>query len=511
MNNSLNKLKFIEKINDLIKEMEQFHKTESSHWKDSYDIMLEDLKEVISITRGNMVNGEEKFNEIPIVKFSTFKEYVTNTDPSYLKETSGTNSRFKSSRAKRKRHSTCPQCGEKMTLVDNQFKCEKCLCTIDVKSGQTGLISGEDSKHPNKLLHTIAGIGKPPGSVQKILNHTVTWLTDLRYIKEWFIAHKDRYEEFSNNYKRETGSPLSLSFFERKIERKKENVWQINIYHLLMNEFQQMLEEAKAISRITSNMKYLNKDDIISIVEKYRKEHGNKIPEVNAKINEHEIGAYFAELSLIPVFTEDHVKHELEKMYNKSLSMAGLSFNFNETFKQSETIIRRYDLLQGNSWIQRYVFNVPPSTITEIDLTNILSIMLQFNIYYKEFWYKQKLKSCNSPLFPVVLDMILNLPAFKRFKPELMIFIQKKELKTRTQISNTWMRFEQEKGEFLSRFIKARDQQDIMKEISNEVQKDKTQKDEVQNEDVKNNIDTDDTENEDEENIIEEDYEDDVF
>lgn len=458
MNTSLKKFKFIEKINDYIKEMKVFKTEEEQHWKEDYDVMLDELEDISSIAKGNIIEAESSYNELPVSKFSSFKDYVTNTDPAYLKETSGTNSRFKSSRAKRKKHSICPQCGEKMVMIDNQFKCDKCSFTIEVKSSQTGSISGEDSKHSNKLIHTIAGIGKPPGSIQKILNHAVTWLTDLHYLKDWFIAHRERYEVFNKAYRKETGTPLTWNFFDRVIERKQENIWKISIYHLLMKEFQQMLEEAKALSTVSSNMWYMKTDDIYNIVKKYKDENGDEIPATGVKTGDnYEIGAYFAQLSLMPVFETTHVKARLEELYGKKLSMLGLSFNFTETFNRSETVIRPYDLLQGNSWIQRYVFNMPTSTITEMDISNILQIMLRFNIYYKEYWYKQKLKSCNAPLYAVVLDLILSLPAFRRFKDELMIFVPKKEPKTRAQISNTWMRFEQQHRDFLSKFLKTDD------------------------------------------------------
>ena len=472
MNPIVKKTKFIEKINDFIKEIDEFKVESKEHWKPDYDFMREELEEIASTANGNMINAENEFNTLAISKFPSFREYVINTDVEVLKRDSGSNSRFKSSRTKRKRHQICPQCGEQMVLQDNQFLCEKCLYAVEVKVNHTGSISGEESKHSNKLLHMIAGVGKPPGSVQKILNFAVTWLTDLKYIKEWFIAHKTRYETFVKNYRKETHLPLTDAFFNRVIERKIENIWPINIYHLLMNEFQQMLEEAKAVSKTTSNMWYMKKDAILEIINKYREENGDEIPKDDVKFGEYDVGAYFSQLSLLAVYPEDHAKAELVKMYNNSLTLPGLSFNFNDVFKRGETVIRRHDLLQGNSWVQRYVFNVPPSTITEAELNSILDIMLQFNVYYKAFWYKRKLKSCNSPLYAVVLDIILNLPAFKKFRSELMMFVQRKELKTRTQIFNTWIRFEQDNKAYLSQFLKA-DEPTIIKLPKDSVAKEK--------------------------------------
>lgn len=472
MNNTLIKLNFIEKLTNYIKEIETFKSTEKEFWKEDYEAIIEELKEIISVARGNTIQAKEEFDLLPISKFETFKEYVNNTDKEYLTENSGSNSRFKSSRAKRKRFSNCPHCGETMTLVDNQFKCDKCTYTMEIKTSQTGSISGEDAKHTNKILHTIAGIGKPPGSVQRILKHAVVWLTELNYLKEWLIAHKDRYETFSKAYKKETGFPLTLTFFERKIERKAENTWSINLYHMLMDEFQQLLEEAKAMSGVSSNMWYMNKDDILKIINNYIEENGKDIPKMDVKTPDgYEIGAYFVQLSLIPVFDKSHVKTDIEKIYGKKIVMAGLSFNYAEEFKRSETVIRRYDLLQGNSWIQRYAFNIPSSSITEADITNILRIILEFNIFYKEYWFKQKSKTCNSPLYAVVLDMILSLPAFRKFRNELMIFVQRKEQKTRTQISNTWIKFEQEKGELLSKYMKA-DEKPLITETKVEIDED---------------------------------------
>ena len=463
MNNTLDKLNFIEKINTFIKDMLAFKKDESAFWKPEYGVIIEELRDIATTAKGNIINAKEEFSVLPISKFNSFKEYVNNTDPTYLKETSGSNARFKSSRAKRKKFSACPHCGESMILIDNQFKCEKCTFTIEVKSNSTGSISGENSKHTNKILHTIAGIGKPPGSVQRILKHAVVWLTELQYLKEWLIAHKDRYETFSKAYKKETGCLITAKFFDRQIERKAENVWKVNEYHMLMDEFQQMLEEAKSIAQITSNMWYMKPEEILAIVRAYVEKHGLAIPDSDVKTEDgYEIGAYFSQLSLIPNFNEKHVKYQIEKLYGKKIVMAGLSFNYNEEFKRSETVIRRYDLLQGNSWIQRYAFNIPSSSISEAEISNILGIIMQFNDFYKQQKFKEKTRSCNSPLYAVVLEMILSLPAFRKFKDELIMFVPKKEQKTRTQISNTWIKFEQERGDILTKYMKDESQNDVV-------------------------------------------------
>ena len=449
------KVKFIERIANLLKDIDTFRETNSPNWKPEYDLIYDELTEIQCIVQGNMEEAEERFKNLPVAKYSSFREYVINTDVNVLRTESGTTQRFKSSRAKRKNNAICPQCGDTMVVDDSQFKCNNCNYTSEIKVNSTGSINGEDSKHSNKLIHTIAGIGKPPGSIQKIMDYAVIWLTQLRYVKEWLEAHRDRYANFIKVYRRVFKKPFPPNFFDKHIERSVEYVWEIAAYNLLMGEFQQMLEEAKAVSSITSNIWYLKNDEVYVIIERWTKENGTAIPPLDAKDEEgHEIGAYFAQLSLYPIVPPEHVKNKLEIMFGRSLSMAGLPFNFCEVFKRSEAVVRPYDLLQGNSWVQRYTFNVPPASITESELNNILEIMLQFNTFYKEYWLKRQSKTRNSPLYAVVLDMILYLPAFTRYRDELMMFVQKKEPKTREQIASTWYQFIQSKNSPVAKYVR---------------------------------------------------------
>ena len=354
-----------------------------------------------------------------------------------------------------------------MVLEEGQFRCKACNYTTEVKSSNTVInLSRESRKHPEKLITTISGRGSPPRSVLKIIDYITTWLTDLKYVHRWLIAHPARYNVFKKKYKQSKKHDLTDSFFNVVVERKPENVWEFDVYHLLIGEFQQLLEESKMLSKHRSNMWYMKKEEILTIVDKFIEKNGKIVPAPDyIDDEEHELGAYFVQLLLLARYPETHVKNDIKKrlfdniedtecVSGDPLTLPGLSFNFNEIFNQSESMVRRYDFQQCNSWIQRKIFNVPPSLITPGELESILNVILEFNQYYKEYWKTEKSQTKNSPLYAVTFRLILKeLPAFNKYFNEFSIFLPTKEQKTVLQIKKIWASFLEQKPEIVSKYV----------------------------------------------------------
>ena len=165
----LSKTKFVEKIKGYLKEIDAFKTVNPDDWKDTYDIIILSLNNILDLAKGNLLEAEDEFSRIPVSKFDTFRDYVFSTDSDVMKKESGTTQRYKSSRARRKKTYMCPTCGLDMTLDDDTFRCPGCNNTIEIRGSSSVLnISREDQKHTEKLLYTISGRGDPPKAISKI-------------------------------------------------------------------------------------------------------------------------------------------------------------------------------------------------------------------------------------------------------------------------------------------------------------------------------------------------------
>ena len=460
---------FIGKINALIKSINAFRDENPSQWKSEYGLLKSELEEILLITDCSFLCAEEKFSELPIAKFDSFKAYLREyvSSVTIIAQSEEGAQKVKSTRDRKHKTYKCPSCNTNMVLEEGQFRCKSCNYTAEIKTSNTVInLSRESRKHPEKLITTIAGRGSPPRSVLKIIDYVTVWLTDLKYVHRWLIAHPVRFDVFKKKYKQYKKRDLNDAFFNTIIERKPENVWEFEIYHLLISEFQQLLEESKMLSRHRSNMWYMKREDILHIVTNFIKEKGKIVPTPDyVDDEEHELGAYFVQLLLLAQYPDTHVKNDIKKMLfddieeierasGDPLTLPGLSFNFNDAFNQSESMVRRYDFQQCNSWIQRKIFNIPPSSITPGELESMLDVILAFNQYYKEYWKTEKSQTKNSPLYAVTFRLILKeLPAFNKYFDEFSIFLPMKEQKTVLQIKKIWASFLEQKPEIISKYV----------------------------------------------------------
>lgn len=438
--------KFIAKINNLIVEIDKVKaETDPSLWKGEYDNIYEKLLDIVELASGNIIMAHEQFQELPISKYETFSSYVYNNDVSLISVRKGTNERTKMLRAKRK-DTSCPECSHPLVIADGVVTCQVCGYTADVKgTTQSTRSSSDSSKHTYKQLDAITGVKKPPANIAKIIKYITIWLTDLRFIYAWLVTN-NRLQTWMKKYAQITDEHISISFFNRVLEHKPENMWDCDLYKLFTDELYLLLENAKRYSKLkSSNMEALSKEEIVDVFRQYVKDNRGKIPDVNETYTyntvKYEVGVYVATLSLRFTTPEGGIKNELEKLFGRSLTMPGLMFDFNDVYEQSDNVPKRYGYGQDYIYCTHETFNVPYINIPQQDKDAIVQLILQFNNYYKEQAYKRSGKECNAPLFCCSLTCVLTqLPYFQKYRGALK-FVPTKDKTTTSHIKSEWFKF----------------------------------------------------------------------
>lgn len=469
---------FNAKITALIKEISDFQEKSPNLWKEEYSFIQLDLEEVLDLNNdGNFQDAEEKFNTLVISKHENFDNYVKQDNQSEANMIRGNNVRVKLSRAKRK-NKKCPICNTELNIKDNTYVCRKCDYTADVKTAKNkNTIKANENIYIQKQLSGITGVKKPPANIIKIIPYISTWLTEMKYIINWLkfksetqtvqtkrmIASKlNYYEDWKNKYYNLTDDIVDDDF--PKIVRPKnvENYMNCELFKLFTDELFRMLVYAKSCSKIgISNMEVMEKKDIIKVFEKYIEEKGQVKPDLDetfrCTINEDEpnkeydIGHYINELSLLFSVPSDHVKHDLEKMFNISLTIPGLMFNFKEVYNINENVPQCYNYAQEYPYIIHETFKIPYANISIKVKELITDIMVKFNEFHKKSGDVDA-KNSNSPLFCCTLENILDLPYFQEYKDAVMKFLPKKDKNTVGFIKTKFFMFINEESEYLKQF-----------------------------------------------------------
>ena len=281
----------------------------------------------------------------------------------------------------------------------------------------------------------------------------------MHFLYAWLVSN-NKLQTWIKKYTQLTDEHITLAFFDRVIEPKPENMWEYEVYKLLTDELFLLLENAKRYSKNkSSNMEALPKEDIIHIFEEYIKQHGKRIPTVTDTFNfnneVYEIGAFVNKLSLIYAAPEGSIKNSIEKLFNQSLTMPGLMFNFNDVYEQSDNVPKRYGFGQEYIYIIHTTFNVPYINIPQQDKNAIIQLILTFNDYYKKEAYKRCGKDCNAPLFCCSLTCILTqLPYFHKYK-DILKFIPTKDRGTSSHIKSEWFKFICKQPDIIKRYAES--------------------------------------------------------
>ena len=449
---------FRKKIESLISDMAKFKKEHSDSWKIEYDELNNDLNEILNTIEDNSIEANKLFQSLPISKYDSFHNYVYNNDINCMNSVKGNNERSKTLRATRS-CTDCPLCGKPLTLSDGVSMCETCGYVSDSKSSTPNTrSSSNNTKHTYKQLDALTGVRKAPSNIAKIIEYISIWLTDLHYIYEWLNSNGGkRYSQWIKKYSQMTDEYIGQAFFNRKIERKPENMWEYNVFKLFTDELYAMLEYATRYSNEnSSNMEGLDEDYIMEIFESFIKKN-KRLPNITEEYifedERFEIGLYLNSISLLHSVPDNHIKSRLEKMIGCSLTMPGLMFNYKEVYKKSENPPKKYCYQQEYCWITNRTFHTPFIDMNKQDKEAIVNLILKFNEYYKEQSYLKNDKGCNSPLYCCTIACVLNLPYFQKYKQALK-FVPVKDRGTASHIRKEFFNFEINHPEYLAPYQK---------------------------------------------------------
>lgn len=449
---------FYKKIDSYLNDITKFKKEHSDSWKDEYDELYDDLYEILNTIDDNPIEANKTFQTLPISKYDSFHNYVYNNDINCINTVKGSNERTKTLRATRN-NTDCPLCGKPLTL-SSVSNCEACgYVSTSIKSSTPNTrSSSNNTKHIYKQLDALTGVRKAPSNISKIIDYISIWLTDLRYIYEWLNSNDGkRYNQWIKKYYNLTDDHISRSFFNRKIERKPENMWEYSVFKLFTDELYLMLEYASRYSNENnSNMEGLDEDYIIEIFESFIKKH-KRLPNITEEYifedERFEIGLYLNSLSLLHDVPDNHIKTKLENMIGCNLTMSGLMFNYREVYKKSENPPKKYCYQQEFCWITNRTFHTPFIDMSKQDKEAIANLILKFNEYYKEQSYLRNDKGCNSPLYCCTIACVFNLPYFQKYKHALK-FIPVKDKGTTSHIRKEFFNFEINNPEYLEPYRK---------------------------------------------------------
>ena len=439
-------LEFSRQIQSFIDEMDSFKIQHSNLWTSYYDDMREELIEIRSMIEDNIIEANNMFQALPISKYENFQSYVFNNDINALQTIKGTNERSKTLRAKRK-NNACPVCGKPLVLSDAGAICNNCGYVGSSKSSVPNTRqTSNNNKHIFKQLDALTGTHKAPQNISKIIDYISIWLTDLRYIYNWLNANgSKRYNTWVKKYQQLTDETITPLFFNRKIERKPEFMWDYNRYKLFTDELYALLEDATRYSNENiSNLTDQPDEFIIEVFVKFAKQY-ERLPKISETIEYKgkiwEIGLFINNLSLLYEVPEDHIKTKLENLIGFSLTLPGLMFNYKQVYKKSENPPKKYCYQQEYCWITNRTFHTSFVDISKQDKEAIANLIIKFNDYCKEKTYEALDKTCNSPLYCCTIICVINLPYFQKYK-RVLNFIPVKDKSTAANIRKRFFDFE---------------------------------------------------------------------
>lgn len=447
--------KFSSMLESYLKDMRKLKAENPNVWKQEYDDLYNELNNILLIHDNNPYESNKMFNSTIISKYDSFINYVYNNDVGSIAELKGSNERTKTLRAKRK-DVNCPLCGYSLTTNSGTIYCANCGYTNDVSVTNSVRITSNNMKHIYKQLDALTGVRKAPCNIEKIIDYISIWLTDLQFIYCWLSSNNGkRLGQWISKYNELTDDIITVEFFDRKIERVPDNMFDYNVFKLFTDELYLMLEYAtRYANENDSNMQLLPDERVIEIYQEFVM-HNHRLPTIVDKITIdgviYEIGLHANTLSLLYDVPQDHVKRKLERMFNTSLTHPGLMFNYKQVYKKSENPPKKYCYQQEYCWITNRTFHTEFITMPKRDKEAIVMIITKFNEYYKEQTYIKQDKGCNSPLYCCTIACVINLPYFRKYA-ELLRFIPVKDKNTVSHIRREFFNFETANQEMLEPF-----------------------------------------------------------
>lgn len=465
-------------IKTRIEEMNAFKTQFQQLWKNSYDDMLMELENILTLIEFNPVSADKRYNDMIISKYDNFQTYVYNNDINALDVIKCNTERTKTLRAKRK-NIPCPNCGGKMNPSDLGYTCDSCDYSQEHKpGGHTNRTVSNNTKHICKQLDALTGARKAPANIVKIIDYIIIWLTEPHYIMNWLKSREDEVEtdkktkrvtkqtaiqKWMKKYSTYTGNLINEAFFMKNIPRDPSSMMDYNVFKLFMDEFYAMLEYAHRCSmEAESTMSGMNEDEVFEIFKEYAEKNQYKVPGISDSYTDSkgiswDVGRYVNMLSLNA--SDINIKKRLEKLFERtlimknktSLTIPGLMFNYKEVYTRLEVPPKKYCYQQEYSWIMNRTFHTPFVSMDKHDKDAIVDIILRFNEYYKDRVSKQEDKTCNSPLYCCTIICVINLPYFQKYQNALK-YVPVKDNTTIASIKKAFFEFELKNLDYIKPF-----------------------------------------------------------
>jgi hypothetical protein len=346
----------------------------------------------------------------------------------------------------------CHQCGREVT-AGASLEEYHCICGYigEIKIKTSNLRAASDtSKHIVKLLDKITGTHKPTKVVNNITQFLVTWITDVKYIREWLYSDDKLLSSWIDRYKKlmpDVDIVPAKFFSQPRRERTPEYQMKYTEFKLYTDEFYNMLEHHKKIAANSkNNVVNASEDTILEIIENYVDEYGDEIP-ASSFVYEYEgqhydLGAYFNFLSLIHDPNDYPLKKVIEDYMNVEIRQPGLMSTF--TNLRSETVTRfpmKFHYGQEYVYFMHEIFHTPYPVITPVDKHHLVKLIMNFNSFYKHNNKTRKGKECNAPLFACVLQNILGLPYFEKYRESIIRLLPEKTTQTESLIASQWLSY----------------------------------------------------------------------
>lgn len=367
-------------------------------WNNEYDNIKDELNEIYINIDNNYIDALDEFNALEITNYSSFKDYVINTNIKAKNILKGNLARIKSIRSPRGETLKC-KCGGTYHLLGSEFVCDRCENRRSYDKKMPGNAHKQNmDKHISKQIDVVSGVKNLPGNIRVLKPYLVKWLIERTYLKEWLIF-SNRIESFMKNMN------ITDDWFLEKVERIPENKYTYNQYVSIINEFYSMFENCNSINLISdSNMNSLDNAQKIDICKKYYDEF-HKMPDKNETYDSYQIGHYIIKQYIL--FDKNDTEKEIENIFGKQLKVGGLMFNFTDIRKQLSAPPKKFNLTSIYTDLCHIAFNVQYIMIRPNDKIAIENIIKEFNKYYKTKQEESKIGKFNSPLFYCSLHCII--------------------------------------------------------------------------------------------------------
>lgn len=454
----IEKQKFIERIANLIKEIQNFKQSKPEAITENYQSIEEELNDVIQHAEHDLQGAELEFNQMDISNSNSFAEYVSKNNINYKGHSSSSTGKTIIVHRDKPKNKKCPTCGSKLAINDNKFYCHSCNEYYDIASSSNKTkISSESTKHITKIVYLLCGVCVPPTVITNIIAYLRIWFLDYKYIINYLKYYSSsKIDELKRIYKEQYNVELDINS-PPTIEPTAENTYNFPLYRFFTDEFYLMIEEVKKISKLTSNIFLESSELIENIFKNYIQTKSHTLPKANEKFtyNDHtyDIGNYIKLISLIPDYSETHPKNIIKKLFpNENLDFPGLMFNYLEEISSITAIPRRYAYLQVIPYVQHEIFRIPYPQITPKDRHLLIELIVEFNKYFKSYKSKFGKTNSNSPLFSCSVLFALKLPYFAKYHDSIIKLIPQKDNDSIESTNSIFFNFAYDCRKYLEKF-----------------------------------------------------------